>query len=367
MSGSIGNIVNRATSVANAASTIVRAVSSATSAISAIFGGPGGGNIVSLGDVDLAGFEIPEKITVGGQQQMTVHKLTGGERVIDMMGRDDKSMDWSGYLQGHDAVARAQQLDQMRVDGDVQSLMWATYDFSVVIASFECDYQQGGFWLPYRISCTVLRDEAKEDAWADDEADAPSLDGGIAGAVSSVQGAISSVQGAIATATAVGQQVLGAVGQITGALGISLPFLSQASAGLAQAQGFSNALGQVSSGITQVQGLSTSLGDVSGFLSSGRDAVSQVFSGDMPDTASTMTASTMSEITTNAGAAAQMQAAITAVYQAQSGMPIDPVTPVPTSATASLTLSAPDAVYAGQHTPDYLSYQAARGRLAAAS
>lgn len=362
MSGAIGNIVNRSTSVANAGSTIIRAVSSAKNAISAIFGGSGGENVVSLGDVDLAGFEIPEKIVVGGQQQMTVHKLTGGERVIDMMGRDDKPLDWSGYLQGQNAVTRAQQLDQMRIDGGVQVLMWATYDFSVVVSSFECDYQQGGFMLPYRISCTVLRDEAQADAWANDEADMPSLDGGLADAAITVQNAISTVQSGIATATAVAQQVLGATGQITGALGIASPFLAQASAGIAQAQGFSNALGQVSSGVAQAQSLATSIGGVGTTLASGVAAV-----GSALTSLSINSAVTMIESTTNAGALAQMTAAGSMTARAAAAMPIDPVTPIQASATASLATGAPDAARASMSTADRASLAAARGRLATLS
>lgn len=302
MSGALvalGNVVNRVTSVGNAASAVVRAVSSATSAV---FGGASGENIISLGDVDFTGFEVPEKVTVGGQQQMTVHKLTGGERVIDVMGRDDRALEWSGYLKGPDAVTRAQQLDAMRVAGQENQLFWATYNYTVVIASFECDYGVGGFMMPYRISCTVLRDEAQQAP--DDDAVAPSVSGGISGAIDQVQSGIASVQSAISTATAIGSKVLGAVGQVTGALGISSPFLATASAGLAQAQGLSYSLGQVSSGITQIQGVADSLGSVSSTLGAGRDAVGEAFSS-----LNVTDASSVLQAVTNAGAAAVMSAA----------------------------------------------------------
>lgn len=133
-------------------SDIIGTVLGVASAIDSLFGGAA----LSLGSVNFEGFEVPEKVPFGGQQQLTVHKLPGGGRVIHAMGPDDKNIEWSGYFRGPLAVSRARQVDAMRTAGAPISLTWADFRRKVVIASFECDYTKGGFLLPYKVSCVVV-------------------------------------------------------------------------------------------------------------------------------------------------------------------------------------------------------------------
>ena len=112
-----------------------------------------------LGSVQFADFELPTSITWGGAQSLAVHRLPGGVRVIDAMGRDDAALSWSGIFTGPDAATRAQALDLMRADGAVLPLAWQGFSYSAVIAKFEADYRRSN-WIAYRIECTVLRDEA---------------------------------------------------------------------------------------------------------------------------------------------------------------------------------------------------------------
>jgi hypothetical protein len=41
---------------------------------------------LTLGGVVFADFEIPDSISSGGEQMLTVHKLPGGNRIIDALG-----------------------------------------------------------------------------------------------------------------------------------------------------------------------------------------------------------------------------------------------------------------------------------------
>jgi len=127
-------------------------------AASFLFGGAGA---VTLGSLTFREFEVPESIPWGGQQQTTVHKFPGGSRQIDAMGRDDRSLDWSGVFLSGDAVYRARAVDQMRIDGEAIALSWAGFSYQVVIGSFEPDYRRSSH-IPYRISCIVLKDNAGE-------------------------------------------------------------------------------------------------------------------------------------------------------------------------------------------------------------
>lgn len=127
------------------------------------FGARGG---VVLGDFVFSGFEVPAFISFGGRQSMTVHHLPGGERVIDLLGPDDRNIDWSGTFLDFFPADRAQQLDQMRAEGAPLPLIWGDFCYTVLIQDFSADtkYSQ----VPYRISCLVVRNEATAPAASPD-------------------------------------------------------------------------------------------------------------------------------------------------------------------------------------------------------
>lgn len=132
----------------------------ATNSIGSLaFGATGG---VVLGDFSFDGFEVPAYVTFGGKQQMTVHRLVGGERVVDLLGPDESNITWAGTFLDNDPAARAQQLDQMRAAGDPLPLVWGEFYYSVVIESFTADTRY--YQVPYRITCLVLRNEATAPA-----------------------------------------------------------------------------------------------------------------------------------------------------------------------------------------------------------
>jgi hypothetical protein len=144
--------------------TALAAFSSGLEAVNALvsldFGATGG---VVLGDFDFQGFEVPAQITFGGKQAMTVHKLPGGERIVDLMGPDEAMIEWSGTFIGDqfdasDPALRAQYLDQLRADGNPLPLVWGQFYYTVIIADFTADTRYA--MVPYKISCLVLRNEA---------------------------------------------------------------------------------------------------------------------------------------------------------------------------------------------------------------
>lgn len=115
--------------------------------------------ILLLGPIVFQDFEVPERINFGGAQRLTVHQFPGGARVIDTLGRDDADIAFSGTFTGEDATLRARTLDELRALGTVLPLTWDVFTYSVVIRDFTAQYERAG-WIPFRITCTVLRDEA---------------------------------------------------------------------------------------------------------------------------------------------------------------------------------------------------------------
>ncbi|MDR3663153.1 MAG: hypothetical protein P4L86_22685, partial [Mycobacterium sp.] len=55
-------------------------------------------------------------------------------------------------------AVRARALDLMRAEGSSWSLTWEWFFYTVVIAHFEADYTRSN-WIPYRVTCKVVRDE----------------------------------------------------------------------------------------------------------------------------------------------------------------------------------------------------------------
>lgn len=114
---------------------------------------------LTLGPVLFAGFELPAALEFGGQQTVAVHVLAGGARVIDVLGRDDSDITWDGILSGPDAVMRAGLLDSLRIGGVEQRLWWDRFDYRVVITECQLSYRKP-WWIPYRIRCKVVQDQA---------------------------------------------------------------------------------------------------------------------------------------------------------------------------------------------------------------
>ena len=117
------------------------------------------GGVLLLGAVEFKDFEIPASVNFGGTQRLAIHHLSGGAKVIDTLGRDDRDITFSGMFSGSNATCRARMLDKMRVSGAVYPLSWDVFLYSVIIKRFEADYRSG-WWIPYRLSCAVLQDEA---------------------------------------------------------------------------------------------------------------------------------------------------------------------------------------------------------------
>ena len=179
--------------------------------------------LLTLGGLELDGFEIPASVRFGGAQRAAVHKLLGGGRVIDAMGRDDAALCWSGILSGGDAGDRARTLDAMRAAGGVLALAWDAFCYDVVITQLDLEYCSP-WWITYRIACTVLSDLAQTGA-----AYSPDVVGSILADIGSASGVLG-LSGLLAQASLAGALLPGGGGVGATALG-----LSQAQAAIAPA------------------------------------------------------------------------------------------------------------------------------------
>jgi hypothetical protein len=216
---------------------------------------------VTLGSFSFQKFEVPSAMPFGGDQALTTHKLIGGGRVVDAMGRDDIRLSWSGTFLSPDADRRARALDALRVAGAPLMLVWNTHRYQVVIQNFSPIYRRASE-VPYKLTCEVIQDLTQPVAAG---ASSPNADfnggltaagtaasgvsanpvvsgiGAIAqGVAETVQSAIGTVQQAATSVASVVSPALAAIHQVVGLAGsiagASVPQLAQISVSIGQGQ-----------------------------------------------------------------------------------------------------------------------------------
>lgn len=212
-----------------------------------------------LGPVVFQDFEVPARINLGGRQRVAVHRLVGGARVIDSLGRDDAELQFDGVFSGRDATLRARMLDELRAVGAPLPLTWDVFYYTVILTRFDAEYRNG-WWIPFRIVCTVLRDEAAAlidtgfslaGSAVSDVAAAASWTVGTDIGLGAVQSALSMPSAAIRGAS----DYVAAQGSLTATQGA----LSQ-SMGSAEAALNGSGLGSASSAAAGISGLGAAVG-----------------------------------------------------------------------------------------------------------
>jgi hypothetical protein len=111
---------------------------------------------LTLGDFTFQGWEIPERIPFGGEQDLAVQKLIGGARVIDATGWQPHDLTWSGRFQGKGALARARLLEGLFRAGKPLTCSWSELSYLVVPHNFTADFERF-YQLPYSLTLTVVK------------------------------------------------------------------------------------------------------------------------------------------------------------------------------------------------------------------
>jgi len=115
--------------------------------------------ILKLGDVVFGDTETGP-IPFGGEQQLNIHRLVGGKRVIDAMGDNPIALDWTGIFVGANALTKAKTLRRMQKEGRALSLTWSSMTYQVVISKFTGQFE-AEFNIPYSITCEVVEDRTE--------------------------------------------------------------------------------------------------------------------------------------------------------------------------------------------------------------
>ncbi len=153
---------------------------------------------VVLGGFSFLDFEVPETITLPVKQAVAVHRLIGGERVLDAMGPDYGDIAWSGTMLGAFAEMRAQSLKNLADAGQPLALTWGTWAFTVL--PYQIALKEGYQRIAYTIRCAVIRDDsaAPGDVLADLNASVTQdMAAALAQGGTALEGALATAQGTI--------------------------------------------------------------------------------------------------------------------------------------------------------------------------
>lgn len=224
---------------------------------------------VTIGPLTLSGLEVPQVIRDGGAQQVAIHRLPGGGRIIDAVGNDPGRLELGGTFVGPTAITRARVLKQMRIAGVPVPFSGAGLSLTVRIVQYSYDYQQKGTIIPYRLvleqppqvlpatattsalSALVGADAASALSGVTDAlGSVAALAGDVAGQVSTVMGQVTPIAdmaGAGGVFAGI-QDNLGMVGGLSGA-GVNLASAPESAAGVIS--GLEAAGGGLSTAISQ--------------------------------------------------------------------------------------------------------------------
>lgn len=118
---------------------------------------------VVLGGVAFQGFEVPNKLPFGGEQDYKAHDEIGNIRVVDAMGPRPGDKSWQGRFRGADAIERAQAIDAMRIAGAAVELSWFGLFYTVLITKFTAETEKF-YEVPYSITVCVVDDPSQDGA-----------------------------------------------------------------------------------------------------------------------------------------------------------------------------------------------------------
>jgi hypothetical protein len=129
---------------------------------------------LSIGEVQLNGFEVPNQIAnLFGVQKMAIHDFPGGQRTIQNLGAFPyPHIEWTGNLfdgnlgantaDNAQAMARAELLNNFRMQSQPITLNWGAFSLQVVVAEFEVIARMKQ-WLEYRIKLIPFQDNTPAD------------------------------------------------------------------------------------------------------------------------------------------------------------------------------------------------------------
>lgn len=114
-------------------------------------------DVLILGGVIFDDWSTPEKLPFGGRQGLVVHKLPGGNRVVDTLGPDEADLQFSATLWGETAYTDALTLNGMRQSGEPIPLSFAGQFYLVILQECNLKIERFPQFCTYSLSCLIVQ------------------------------------------------------------------------------------------------------------------------------------------------------------------------------------------------------------------
>ena len=178
--------------------------------------------VVTLGGFVFTSWGVPARVNGGGRQKLVVHRLIGGQRVIDVLGWDADRIVFSGRLRGAGAAGNARLLETAARSGNPVVFSYWTNRYQVLVDGFEWQFERY-YEVSYQVGLTVLSD-LTQDGWIGSD---DTLDEIVNADLTAVAGTTGALPGVVSALTAV-TAAQTAIGTLQGASPVTLLPLVQA-------------------------------------------------------------------------------------------------------------------------------------------
>ncbi|OAG73501.1 hypothetical protein A0J51_00969 [Gluconobacter japonicus] len=220
---------------------------------------------VKLGSLTLSGPEVPDALRSGGEQVLVIHRLPGGDKIIDNGGNDPYRLSLTGRFQGANALTRAQSVDTMRLAAKAVTFSAAGGNWRVLIRSYAYTYAQKGAVIQYELELEVIPSNASTTA-SGTSALSSLVGSGVTGALSTVTSTIADVSSVASSITSTAQNVIGQITPIANMIGVGGP-LAKAQDALTSVSGMATTGENLANLPTALSGTITGLQSTVGQLS----------------------------------------------------------------------------------------------------
>jgi hypothetical protein len=114
-------------------------------------------DFLTLGALVFDSWSTPHQMPFGGRQELAVHQLPGGARVVDTLGPSEHDIIFSAQMYRSDAIGVAEQLDAMRLSGAQVPLSFAGRFYLVIVAETKMDIERYPQLILYTVRCLVVQ------------------------------------------------------------------------------------------------------------------------------------------------------------------------------------------------------------------
>jgi hypothetical protein len=110
-----------------------------------------------LGGIAFDDWSTPDRMPFGGKQELAVHRLPGGARVVDTLGPNEADIQFVGTMYANDAYGVADALDALRISGAQVPLTFAGRFYLVIVREVHVDIRRYPQLMNYHVSCLVVQ------------------------------------------------------------------------------------------------------------------------------------------------------------------------------------------------------------------